>query len=93
MLQQMVVNTEEAKHASWFVAGARPFILWACGAAFAWQFVVGPIGSWITLLIGHPTPIPVLDMGNLMPVLLGILGLGGYRTYEKVRKADGNSNT
>jgi Holin of 3TMs, for gene-transfer release len=83
VLGQLQINTEEAKSSSIFVAGWRPWIGWVCGAAFAWQFVVGPIGEWIVALYGHPTQIPTLDMATMMPVLLGMLGLGAMRSYDK----------
>lgn len=76
--KQIEVNREAAKHSSRFVAGARPFLLWICGAAFAYTFIVGPL---VEQLFGMP--MVKLDMGPLMTVLFGMLGLAGYRTIEK----------
>ena len=68
-----------------FTFGLRPFIGWVCGAGFALQFVVGPLGEWISMLAGHPVKFPQLDLGTMMPLLFGMLGLGAFRTAEKVQ--------
>ena len=89
-LAQIAVNTVEAKSESNFVAGWRPFIGWTCGAAFAYSFLIQPFLSfvaWATFAAtGTVMPIdtlPTLDLGMMMPVLMGMLGLGGLRTWEK----------
>lgn len=74
---QTDTNTEEAKSANWFVAGWRPYIGWVCGTGLAYQFLVFPI------LIAFVPKVASLDMGTLLTLLLGMLGLGGMRTYEK----------
>jgi hypothetical protein len=81
---QMEINKAEAANPSVFVSGARPFILWVCGSGFAIQFVVGPLAEWGSALYGHPVKFPQMDMATLMPLLLGMLGLSGYRTIERV---------
>ena len=81
---QTSVNQAEAANASVFVAGWRPFIGWVCGAAFAWTFVLGPMVSYAAKLAGITVALPVLDLSELTPVLLGMLGLGAMRTVEKV---------
>jgi len=74
---QARINETEARHASVFVAGWRPFIGWVCGFGFLYQVVFYPIlHGWIN----HLEP---LAPDSLYPVLFGILGLGLYRTYEK----------
>jgi hypothetical protein len=90
MTGQMDINKAEAGTGSVFIAGWRPFVGWVCGTALAMNFIVGPLGTWISALRGHPTAFPTLDMTTMMPVLLGMLGLGAYRTYEKVQGAEGN---
>lgn len=85
VLGQLNINTEEAKHASWWVAGWRPFIGWVCGSALAYNYVAMPFLVWATSLFALQTSMPALDMGELMTVLLGILGLGALRTYEKTK--------
>lgn len=80
---QFDANKAEAASPSVFVAGWRPFIGWVCGSAFAVQFVAGPLMQWMSTLVGHPVTFPTLEMSEMMPILLGMLGLGGLRTYEK----------
>lgn len=84
-LAQVEVNKLEAASSDPFKSGWRPFIGWTCGAGFATQFVVGPWGTWIAALNGSNVPFPQMDMSQMMPLLLGMLGLGAYRTYEKTR--------
>jgi roadblock/LC7 domain-containing protein len=81
---QLDTNRAEATSPSMFVAGWRPMVGYVCASGFAVQFVIGPLGQWVSALAGHPVAFPSLDMGTLMPLLLGMLGLGGMRTYEKV---------
>lgn len=86
MLQtQTDANKAEAASASVFVAGWRPAIGWACGAAFSMNYVVGPIGTWLSAMIGHPVPFPQLDTTTMMPVLMGMLGLGSLHTIDKIQ--------
>ena len=82
---QIGVNAEEAKNANFFVSGWRPSIGWICSAALAYQYVVRPIATWGLLVAGHAVPpMPGLD-DNLWQLLLGMLGLGGLRTFEKLK--------
>jgi hypothetical protein len=82
---QMDINKAEAANPHLFVAGWRPFIGWVCGSGFAVQFVIGPLGEWITNIAGHPVKFPQMDLGTMMPLLFGMLGLGAYRTAEKIQ--------
>ncbi len=82
---QMDINKAEATNPNLFVAGWRPFIGWVCGFGFAVQFVIGPLGEWITNIYGHPVQFPQMDIGTMMPLLFGMLGLGAYRTAEKIQ--------
>ncbi len=84
---QLAVDQAEASNKSLFVAGWRPAIGWACSAAFGWTYVGQPVVTWVAALAGHPVVVPALDISGMMPVLLGMLGLGGMRTYEKVSGA------
>lgn len=82
---QLDINKEQAKHSSVFVAGARPFLLWVCGVGYAWTFLIEPMVSWGVAIAGVElaAPPPRLDLGPLSTLTLGMLGLGGLRTYEK----------
>jgi len=79
---QTKINELEAQHRTVFVAGWRPFIGWVCGVALAYNFVVRDLFIWA---IKPETVPPALQMEHLMTVLLGMLGLGGLRTYEKIK--------
>jgi hypothetical protein len=85
-LAQLDINKTEAAHRSIFVAGWRPFIGWSCGIALAWTYVVTPILHFILAQTGHLVELPAMDMSQMMPVLMGMLGLGGLRTFEKFKK-------
>lgn len=81
---QADTNKAEAGNASMFVAGWRPFIGWVCGSGLAYQFMLEPLATWVAALAGHPVVMPALDLSTLMTLLLGMLGLGGMRTVEKL---------
>lgn len=83
---QIEVNRVEATHQSLFVAGWRPAIGWVCGAAFAFKFVVGPSVVVLMAMAGHPIVLPEFDFSEMSTILLGMLGLGGLRTMEKIKK-------
>ena len=83
--QQTDTNKTEASSPSVFVAGWRPFVGWVSGSGFGVQFVIGPLVEWMAALFGHPVKFPQMDLGTMMPMLLGMLGLGGMRSYEKVQ--------
>ena len=77
---QSEINKVEAQSRSVFVAGWRPFIGWVCGVAFAFHYIVMP------LLIAYTDIEPVeFDTNSLFTVLMGMLGLGGLRTFEKIK--------
>jgi hypothetical protein len=81
---QIEVNKAEAASGSIFKGGWRPFIGWVCGSAFAYHFVLQPVIVFVVLAVGVDLPpLPEFDMTSLMTVLMGMLGLGGLRTYEK----------
>jgi hypothetical protein len=83
---QLEINKAEAQHRNIFVAGWRPFIGWTCGVALAWHFVISPFVIFGAAMAGVELPeLPEFDMGSLMTVLMGMLGLGGLRTFEKAK--------
>jgi hypothetical protein len=85
-LAQLEINKTEAAHRSIFVAGWRPFIGWSCGFALAYTYVVQPIAVFALAQTGYLIDLPTLSMSEMMPVLMGMLGLGGLRTFEKFKR-------
>ena len=90
IIGQLEVNKEEAKSTNWFVAGWRPFIGWICGAALAYVAILEPIARFIAVTKGYTGPFPQIDWGITSQVLIGILGLGGMRSFEKVKGSEKN---
>ena len=85
-LAQAETNKIEATHRTVWVAGWRPFIGWVCGVAMAWHFVGVPLIMFLAAWSGTVIPeLPVFDMSSLMTVLMGLLGLGSMRTFEKMK--------
>lgn len=87
---QAAINQQESASSSLFVAGWRPFVGWCCGGAFAYSFILQPFATFIFAACHipiDPKTLPALDISGFMPVLLGMLGLGAMRTYEKVQGA------
>ena len=87
---QIQTNIEEAKNPNWFISGWRPAVGWTCAGGLFYQVIARPILGWVMQnLFGWTLP-PQLEMDTLMTVLFGMLGLGAYRTVEKVKGAEGN---
>jgi hypothetical protein len=82
-MAQIEVNKVEAAHRSVFVSGWRPFTGWSCAAALFYHFLLQPLLVFVFSLLGYQFQLPEFDMSSLMTILLGMLGLGGLRTYEK----------
>ncbi|CAB5212890.1 Holin of 3TMs, for gene-transfer release [uncultured Caudovirales phage] len=83
---QQAINQVEAASSSLFVAGARPFIMWVCGVAFAYHFIIQPLLAFIIAnTTTHVVVLPVFDMDTLSTVLMGMLGLGGLRSLDKIK--------
>jgi hypothetical protein len=95
-LAQIDVNKAEAESINWFVAGWRPAVGWTCAVAFAYAYVVTPLLFYLAAIFGtaetvkQVTALPKLELGTMMPVLLGMLGLSWNRTQEKLKDAQGN---
>ena len=84
--QQSRINEAEASHSSVFVAGWRPFIGWVCGIGIAWAYLLHPILIWLVAAYQLPIQnIPNLDTDGLYQLVLAMLGLGGLRTFEKIK--------
>lgn len=82
---QQAINLAEASNNSLFVSGWRPAVGWCCAAAFAYHFVLQPLLAFLMASAGHPITLPVFDMGTLSTVLMGMLGMGGLRSFEKIK--------
>jgi len=83
---QLDINKTEATHKSLFVAGWRPAVGWVCAIGLGWNFILQPLISWGAFLVPGGVDLsgaPQLEIGELMTLLMGMLGLGGMRTYEK----------
>ena len=87
VLAQLEVNKAEAASGSLFKGGWRPAIGWICGLALLWSFILQPFLVFFLLVFGVDLPpLPEVGTADLMPILLGMLGLGGLRSYEKIQK-------
>tara|TARA_R110001599_G_scaffold153114_1_gene338279 strand:- start:704 stop:1075 length:372 start_codon:yes stop_codon:yes gene_type:complete len=84
---QIEVNKIESSSSSLFKSGWRPFVGWTCGVALCYHFVLQPFLMFVLLSIGKPMELPVFDMSTLTTVLFGMLGLGGMRSLEKVKRS------
>jgi len=84
-LAQTEINKVEAASQSMFVAGWRPFVGWTCGVALMYHFLLLPLLHFILKATGNEVELPEFDFSHLSTILMGMLGLGGLRTYEKLR--------
>ena len=83
---QVEINKIEAASGSLFVSGGRPFVVWVCAFALAYVAVIEPIARFVaTVGFAYAGPFPVIDTDLTMQVLLGLLGLGAYRSVEKIK--------
>jgi len=80
-MEQIKINIEEAK-GNWFQSSWRPLIGWICGLSLAINYMVAPICA------GFGITIPQADMSVMMPLMFGMLGIGGMRSYDKMKKTD-----
>lgn len=82
---QLEVNKVEAAHKNMFVAGWRPAVGWVCVAGMAGNFILIPFANFALALSSSDIVIPLIALSEMMPVLMGMLGLGAMRTAEKVK--------
>ena len=95
IMGQLQINMKEAESESVFVSGWRPFVGWVCGSALAWEYLVKPFGVFVAVAADLMTKeqidlLPMLELSVMMPVLMGMLGLGGMRSFEKWKGANKN---
>ena len=84
-MAQIEVNKAEATHKSIFVAGWRPSVGWVCSLAMLYHFILAPMIQFGFALGGVEQALPEFDFSQLSTVLMGMLGLGGLRTFEKMK--------
>jgi hypothetical protein len=82
---QLEVNKAEAENPNLFASCWRPFIGWICGIAMAYHFILQPLLIFLLSINGQLVTLPSFNMDSLNTVLFGMLGLGGMRSYEKVK--------
>jgi hypothetical protein len=85
IMGQLEINKAEAASASVFVSGWRPFIGWVCGIACAWNWVGISVAKVIAAFFQYPIVLTPADLSEMLPVLMGMLGLGVLRTAEKMK--------
>mgnify|MGYP000243450990 CR=1 FL=1 len=83
-IKQLEINAAEAQNPSIWVSGWRPFYGWGGGVGFLYATLGQPFLAWYSALKGYPPP-PVIQSDILWTVITGLLGIGGMRTFEKVR--------
>ena len=83
---QLEINKKEAEHSSLFVSGRRPAVGRVCVLGMAGNFITIPLTNMVLEIAGYDVVLPLVDMETLLPVLLGMLGLGAMRTVENVTK-------
>lgn len=88
---QLEINKKEAEHPSLFVSGWRPAVGWVCVLGMAGNFITIPLTNMVLEIAGYDVALPLIDMETLLPVLLGMLGLGAMRTVEKVKQVERKS--
>lgn len=81
--QQNAINEAEARSSSWFIAGARPAIIWICALVLFYTYIISPILKACGVML------PEMGLAELWPIMTGLLGLGGLRTYEKIKGVQG----
>lgn len=81
---QLEINKEEAKSASTFVSGWRPAVGWMCVAACCWNWILLPMLNAVAQFMTYTWVLKPADLSEMLPILLGMLGIGGFRTLEKL---------
>lgn len=91
LMGQIEINKTEAQHHSVFVAGWRPFIGWTSGVGLAYSFVAAPFIEFIARANGYTQEMPMPDASTLLTLVLAMLGVGGMRSFEKLKQVDTKS--
>lgn len=88
LMGQIEVNKIEAAHSSIFVAGWRPAVGWISAIGLGWQFVLAPFTESLARFMGWAGQMPAVDTGSLMMLILGMLGIGAQRSFDKMKGVD-----
>ena len=83
---QLKINAVEAAHKSIFVAGWRPFIGWVGGFSLAYAGILEPLMRFIATVAGYEGDFPLIETASTITILMGMLGIGGMRSYDKKNK-------
>ena len=86
MQGQLKINAVEAAHRSIFVAGWRPFIGWVGGFSLAYAGILEPLMRFIATVAGYEGDFPLIETASTITILMGMLGIGGMRSYDKKNK-------
>ena len=82
---QMEINKIEAGSSSVFVSGWRPFCGWVCGLGLGYVSIIEPIARFTAKMFGYDGEFPVIDTSLTMQILMGMLGMGGLRSLDKIK--------
>jgi len=85
MTAQTEINKIEAASSSLFVSGWRPAVGWVCCTGCAWNWIGLPIAKLVCALLGYDIVLQMASVTEMMPLLFGLLGIGGMRTAEKIK--------
>lgn len=88
LVAQLEVNKVEASHSSIFIAGPRPFVMWVCAISLLYAALIEPIMRFIATMYGYTGEYPVINTDITMQILMGMLGLGVMRSYDKMKNVD-----
>jgi len=88
MLAQAEINKIEAANPNLFVSGWRPALGWVCVSGIGYQMVFRPLAE--TALLHWKVVLPTLDISSLISLVVAMLGVAGYRTYEKFKGVERN---
>lgn len=85
-LAQMDINKADAQGQSPMQRNGRPFVIWVCGVAMAWDTILRPMATFAFVMAGHPVPpMPTLSSDQLYSTMGMLLGLGGMRSFDKLK--------
>ena len=82
---QLSINAAEAASTSPFTSGWRPYIGWVCGTGCAWNWIGLPVATWVATMVGHPINVAPADLTQMLPLLMGMLGMSATHAWENVQ--------